>query len=80
MKMHFTQAADPNLLKRYETLQRRFDAIHEHIYANRENVNNSNEAIDELCKLVYMVNILQRYQADGKTLHINAVKKPLAEF
>ncbi len=38
----------------YETLQRRFDAIHEQIYAMKDHVNNSNDAIDEICKFVFM--------------------------
>ncbi len=79
-EVRFAKAADPNLLKRYEALQRRFDDIHEHIYATRENVNSSNEAIDELCKLVYMVNVLQRYQAREKPLFIDSVKKQLSEI
>ena len=79
-EVRFAKAADPSLLKRYESLQQQFDAIHEHIYATRENVNSSNEAIDELCKLVYMVNVLQRYQAEGKPLFIDPVKKQLSEI
>lgn len=38
----------------YETLQRRFDAIHEQIYAMKDHVNNSNDAIDEICKFIFM--------------------------
>src|SRR5699024_4539411 len=34
----------------YSELQKRFDAIHEQIYASGDNVNNSNDAIDEFCK------------------------------
>jgi type I restriction enzyme M protein len=38
----------------YSELQKRFDAIHEQIYASGDNVNNSNDAIDEFCKLIFM--------------------------
>jgi type I restriction enzyme M protein len=38
----------------YETLQRRFDDIHEQIYAMKDHVNNSNDAIDEICKFIFM--------------------------
>ncbi|PGD70267.1 HsdM family class I SAM-dependent methyltransferase [Bacillus wiedmannii] len=38
----------------YSELQRRFNAIHEQIYASGDNVNNSNDAIDEFCKLIFM--------------------------
>ena len=38
----------------YSELQRKFDDIHEQIYASGDNVNNSNDAIDELCKLIFM--------------------------
>ena len=38
----------------YSELQRRFNNIHEQIYASGDNVNNSNDAIDEFCKLIFM--------------------------
>lgn len=40
--------------KMYETLQKRFDDIHEQIYAMKDHVNNSNDVIDEICKFIYM--------------------------
>src|SRR5262249_53037679 len=61
---------DPRISAAYENLQQQFDNIHEHIYATRENVSSSNEAIDELCKLVYMVTVLNRYQVEQKPLLI----------
>jgi type I restriction enzyme M protein len=76
--VRFTAQADAEALSRYESLQRQFDRIHEHIYATRENVSSSNEAIDELCKLVHMVNVLNRYQREGRTLPIPGTKKDLA--
>ena len=66
----FSAKTDSALLTAYERLQQQFDNIHEHIYATRENVSSSNEAIDELCKLVYMVTVLHRYQASGERLLI----------
>lgn len=38
----------------YSELQKRFNDIHEQIYASGDNVNNSNDAIDEFCKLIFM--------------------------
>lgn len=38
----------------YSELQRRFNDIHEQIYSSGDNVNNSNDAIDEFCKLIFM--------------------------
>ncbi len=38
----------------YEQLQTRFDQLHELIYASRDSVDNSNDAIDEFCKLIFM--------------------------
>lgn len=38
----------------YGELQRKFNDIHEQIYASGDNVNNSNDAIDEFCKLIFM--------------------------
>lgn len=38
----------------YSEIQRRFNDIHEQIYASGDNVNNSNDAIDEFCKLIFM--------------------------
>jgi len=71
---------DENVLAAYENLQQQFDNIHEHIYATRENVNSSNEAIDELCKLVYMVTVLNRYQATQQTLTIPNTGKDLSQI
>ena len=68
------------MLAGYQNLHEQFDNIHEHIYATRENVSSSNEAIDELCKLVYMVTVLNRYQADRKTLTIPKTGKNLADI
>ena len=58
-KLAISAKTDEKSLAAYENLQQQFDNIHEHIYATRENVSSSNEAIDELCKLVYMVTVLQ---------------------
>jgi type I restriction enzyme M protein len=69
-----------SVLAAYENLQQQFDNIHEHIYATRENVSSSNEAIDELCKLVYMVTVFHRYQAERKVLTIPKTGKNLAEI
>lgn len=41
-------------IRMYSELQRRFNNIHEQIYASGDNVNNSNDAIDEFCKLIFM--------------------------
>lgn len=41
-------------IERYHELQRKFDAIHEMIYGMKDHVNNSNDAIDEFCKLIFM--------------------------
>ncbi|MFW6028746.1 MAG: HsdM family class I SAM-dependent methyltransferase [Halanaerobiales bacterium] len=38
----------------YQRLQEKFDDLHETIYASRDHVNNTNDAIDEFCKLIYM--------------------------
>ena len=78
--VRFTAQADAEALARYESLQRQFDRIHEHIYSTRENVSSSNEAIDELCKLVHMVNVLNRYQREGKSLFIPGTEKDLARI
>lgn len=40
--------------KMYETLQKRFDDIHEQIFTMKDHVNNSNDVIDEFCKLIFM--------------------------
>src|SRR5262249_22226431 len=61
---------DEHLARAYQSLQQRFDDIHEHIYGTGENISSSNEAIDELCKLVYMVTVLHRFQARGERLSI----------
>jgi hypothetical protein len=66
----FSAKTDGALLTAYERLQQQFDNIHEHIYATRENVSSSNEAIDELCKLVFMVTVLHCSQASGERLLI----------
>jgi len=79
-KVVISAKTDEKVLAAYENLQQQFDNIHEHIYATRENVSSSNEAIDELCKLVYMVTVLNRYQADRKTLTIPKTGKNLAEI
>lgn len=41
-------------INKYHELQQKFDAIHEMIYGTKDHVNNSNDAIDELCKLIFM--------------------------
>ena len=79
-KVVISAKTDEKVLAAYENLQQQFDNIHEHIYATRENVSSSNEAIDELCKLVYMVTVLNRYQAERKTLTIPKTGKNLAEI
>src|SRR5262249_52368645 len=43
--------ADP---VQYKRLQDEFDRLHEHIYAARENVNNANDIIYELCKCIFL--------------------------
>jgi type I restriction enzyme M protein len=40
--------------EQYEKLQRKFNELHEQIYSARDAVNNSNDAIDEFCKLIFM--------------------------
>lgn len=40
--------------KIYHQLQEKFDDLHETIYSSRDHVNNTNEAIDEFCKLIFM--------------------------
>jgi len=75
----FSARTDDTLLTAYERLQQQFDNIHEHIYATRENVSSSNEAIDELCKLVYMVTVLHRSQASGERLLIPNTGKDLSQ-
>jgi type I restriction enzyme M protein len=79
-KVVISAKTDEKVLAAYENLQQQFDNIHEHIYATRENVSSSNEAIDELCKLVYMVTVLNRYQAAQKVLTIPNTGKNLAEI
>lgn len=76
----FSAKTDATILTAYERLQQQFDNIHEHIYATRENVSSSNEAIDELCKLVYMVTVLNRYQARGERLSIPNTGRDLAQL
>lgn len=76
----FSAKTDRSLLTAYERLQQQFDNIHEHIYATRENVSSSNEAIDELCKLVYMVTVLHRYQASGERLLIPNTGKDVSQI
>lgn len=41
-------------IKKYSELQEAFDGIHELIYGVKDHVNNSNDAIDEFCKLIFM--------------------------
>lgn len=41
-------------INKYQELQEKFDGIHEMIYNMKDHVNNSNDAIDEFCKLIYM--------------------------
>lgn len=41
-------------IQMYQELQERFDGLHEMIYNMKDHVNNSNDAIDEFCKLIYM--------------------------
>lgn len=38
----------------YEQLQTRFDQLHQLIYDSRDSVDNTNDAIDEFCKLIFM--------------------------
>jgi type I restriction enzyme M protein len=79
-KVVISAKTSESVLAAYENLQQQFDNIHEHIYATRENVSSSNEAIDELCKLVYMVTVLNRYQAAGKILTIPNTGKDLSQI
>jgi type I restriction enzyme M protein len=65
-------------LDAYTAMMDRFNQIHEHIYGAGENVSSSNEAIDELCKLIYLVAVLNHYQQLGKTLNIKGTGKDLA--
>jgi type I restriction enzyme M protein len=76
----FSAKTDTAVLAAYERLQQQFDNIHEHIYATRENVSSSNEAIDELCKLVYMVTVLNRYQTRRDRLSISNTGKDLSQI
>lgn len=62
----------------YTAMMDRFNQIHEYIYGAGENVSSSNEAIDELCKLIYLVAVLNHYQQTGRTLNINGTGKDLA--
>lgn len=41
-------------IKKYQQLQEAFDGIHELIYGIKDHVNNSNDAIDEFCKIIFM--------------------------
>lgn len=41
-------------INKYSELQEAFDGIHELIYGVKDHVNNSNDAIDEFCKLIFM--------------------------
>lgn len=41
-------------ITKYQELQEAFDGIHELIYGVKDHVNNSNDAIDEFCKLMFM--------------------------
>jgi type I restriction enzyme M protein len=44
----------------YNTLQKEFDDLHEHIYAARENVNSKNDITYELCKCIFLKMHLER--------------------
>lgn len=79
-KLVISAKTDEKSLAAYENLQQQFDNIHEHIYATRENVSSSNEAIDELCKLVYMVTVLHRSQIEKRVLTVPKTGKSLAEI
>src|SRR5262249_52522371 len=79
-KLVISAKTDEKSLAAYENLQQQFDNIHEHIYATRENVSSSNEAIDELCKLVYMVTALHRSQLEKRVLTVPNTGKALAEI
>lgn len=79
-KLVISAKTDEKSLAAYENLQQQFDNIHEHIYATRENVSSSNEAIDELCKLVYMVTVLHRSQMEKRVLTVPKTGKSLAEI
>jgi len=39
---------------KYQQLQETFDGLHEMIYGMKDHVNNSNDVIDEFCKLIFM--------------------------
>lgn len=41
-------------INKYQELQEKFDGIHEMIYGMKDHVNNSNDTIDEFCKLIFM--------------------------
>lgn len=41
-------------INKYQELQEKFDGIHEMIFGMKDHVNNSNDAIDEFCKLIFM--------------------------
>ena len=79
-EIKFTAKTDESVLNAYENLQQQFDNIHEHIYATRENVSSSNEAIDELCKIVYMVTVLNRCQAEGRVQNVKGTGKDLSQI
>ncbi len=40
--------------EKYSELQKSFDGIQQQIYRIKDHVNNSNDAIDEFCKLIFM--------------------------
>ncbi|TWT64405.1 HsdM family class I SAM-dependent methyltransferase [Rubinisphaera italica] len=67
-------------LDTYTMMMDRFNQIHEHIYGAGEHVSSSNEAIDELCKLIYLVAVLNHYQGQGKSLPIPKTGKELADI
>src|SRR5207237_10086987 len=48
---------DGALLTAYERLQQQFDNSHEHIYATRETVCSSKEALDQLRKPLHIVTV-----------------------
>jgi len=50
--------ADP---AQYKRLQDDFDRLHEYIYAARDNVNNANDIIYEICKFIFLKVHLERH-------------------
>lgn len=58
--------------KMYHRLQEKFNDLHEAIYSSRDHVNNTNDAIDEFCKLIFMevfrLNHPDYMLSNGKTI------------